>query len=164
MSAVASRRSGSLGFTLIELIITLTILALLGTMVVPVANIIVQRTKEQELRRGLNQIRDAIDAYKAAAEQGRIKRDAQSTGYPPSLDVLVEGVEDQRSPDHRKIYFLRRVPRDPFSPDSEASDADTWQKRSYASDASSPEEGDDVYDVMSRSPLVGLNGRPYREW
>jgi general secretion pathway protein G len=86
------------------------------------------------------------------------------TGYPRSLDVLVEGVDDMKSPAKAKIYFLRRLPRDPFSSNPALSAAATWGKRSYASPPESPQEGDDVFDVYSLAPGSGLNGVPYREW
>jgi general secretion pathway protein G len=152
------------GFTLIELLVTLALLALLATLVVPLAQVQMQRQREQDLRTGLREIRTAIDAYKRAAEAGRIPIRAGQTGYPPSLAILVEGLEDQRDPKRRKLYFLRRVPRDPFNDDASQSDEESWGKRSYASDAAEPKEGDDVYDVYSHSPLVGLNGAPYRRW
>ena len=128
------------GFTIIELVITVGIVSLLATAVVPSAQLVYQRERESELRASLRTIRAAIDAYKLAAESGRIKKE------------LV------------KIYFLRRLPRDPFWPDATTPAADSWGLRSYASPPDDPQPGDDVYDVHSRSSRTGLNGVPYRDW
>jgi prepilin-type N-terminal cleavage/methylation domain-containing protein len=152
------------GFTLIELMIVLAVMALLATLVVPVAEVTVQRSREQELRLALREIRSAIDAYKKASDEGRVAKKADSTGYPETLEVLVEGVDDAKDPKKRRIYFLRRVPRDPMHPDTSVEPGQTWAKRSYESEPNEPREGKDVYDVFSRSMRVGLNGIPYDRW
>ena len=152
------------GFTLIELVVTIAILGLLATMAVPFAQLVQQRQKETELRADLRLIRNAIDAYKQAVVEKRIARPDDASGYPPDLDVLWKGVPDITKPDDSMIYFMRRLPRDPFYPDAAAEPAETWGKRSYASPPDEPEEGDDVYDVYSLSEKTGLNGVPYREW
>lgn len=163
-SPVPPSRCTARGFTLIELMVTLGVLAVLATLVVPTAQVVVQRQKEQELRIALREIRDAIDAYKRAADEGRVLRETGDTGYPPNLDILVEGVDDRRHPQRTKIRFLRRVPRDPFDANAQATNAETWGLRAYASDAQDPQAGDDVYDVYSRSELIGLNGVPLKAW
>ena len=157
-----ARHSG--GFSLIELMVTLAILALLATMAVPFAQLVQQRHKETELREALRQIRTALDAYRQSVREGRISSPADASGYPPDLDVLWQGVADKTKPDASKLYFLRRLPRDPFYPDAAAPPASTWGLRSYASPPDTPVSGRDVFDVYSLSPATGLNGVPYREW
>ncbi|MCW5620293.1 MAG: type II secretion system protein [Burkholderiales bacterium] len=152
------------GFTLIELIVTVAILGILATGLLPLAQLASQRGKEQELRAALREIRTAIDAYKKAADEGRVEKKADASGYPPELAVLEEGVRDAKSPQDKKIYFLRRVPRDPFFADASIPAAKTWGLRSYESPPDDPRDGDDVFDVYSRSDRVGLNGVPYRQW
>lgn len=152
------------GFTLIELVITVAIVALLASVALPVNELAVQRAKEQDLRRSLRAIRDSIDAYKQASDEGRIRRSFGDSGYPRKLEDLVEGVEDQKSPKREKIYFLRRIPRDSFNADPLLSAVATWGKRSYASPPDDPREGDDVFDVYSLVLGRGINGQPYREW
>ena len=152
------------GFTLIELVITVAIVGLLASAALPLASMAIQREKESELRAALRDIRTAIDAYKEAAEQGRVIVAADKSGYPSNLALLVEGVEDATSPNKTKIYFMRRLPRDPFYPDGAAAPQDTWGMRSYASPPDSPQAGDDVFDVYTLTNGKGLNGVPYREW
>jgi general secretion pathway protein G len=152
------------GFTIIEMVITVAIIGLLASVALPLAELTVQRAKEQELRRSLREIRTAIDAYKHATEQGRVAKAADATGYPPNLDVLASGVPDAKDPGKRPIYFLRRLPRDPFHAGGEDRAADTWGLRSYDSPPDNPQSGKDVFDVYSRSSATGINGVPYREW
>lgn len=153
------------GFTLIEMVITVAIVGLLASVALPLSEVVVTRAKETELRRALREIRGAIDAYKEATFEERIKKPAiGESGYPKSLDVLAEGVDNEKSPKKEKIYFLRRIPRDPFETDPNMKAADTWGKRSYASPPDEPAEGEDVFDVYSRSTRVGLNGIAYRAW
>lgn len=144
------------GFTLIEMLVTLALVALLASLALPLSELSVQRAKERELRHALRTLRGAIDAYKDAADANRVERKADASGYPPTLEVLVEGVKDAKDPKGAKIYFLRRLPRDPFGED--------WGLRSYDSPPEDPEPGEDVFDVYSKSGGVGLNGVPYREW
>ena len=153
------------GFTFIEIAITVAIVALLATLVLPMAELMVKRNQEQELRMALREIRTGLDAYKRAVDEGRVAAELDKSGYPARLGVLVDGVADLKSPDGKKrIYFLRRIPRDPMNPDSGKASEDTWGKRSYQSSADAPEEGDDVFDVYSLSADVGLNGVPYKDW
>lgn len=152
------------GFTFIELMMTLAVMGVLVLVAVPMAQVAVQREKERDLRMALAQMREALDAYKRAADQGRILVRLGESGYPKTLDELVEGVPDQRSPTKQNLYFLRSLPRDPMHPDATAKPVDTWTLRSYASPPDDPQEGADVFDVYSRSEAVGLNGVPYRQW
>lgn len=164
MRVAARRGRPAHGFTVIELLVVLGVLGVLAAMVLPMAQMQAQRDKEQELRRALWEIRDAIDAYKRAVDAGAQPRAAQASGYPPSLEALVTGIEDQRPGSNgRRLHFLRRVPRDPFA-DLSLPAGRTWGLRSYQSPADKPRPGDDVYDVYSQSAMTGLNGLPLREW
>ena len=158
------------GFSYIEMVFSVAMLALLAAVATPYLEKNIQRKKETELRQNLRQIRTAIDAYKAAADAGKIKRAVGDSGYPPSLESLAEGVDDMTSPNKQKLYFIRRIPADPlFALNNQAAErainpADTWGKRCYASDADYPREGADVYDVYSLSSDIAINGVAYRDW
>ena len=152
------------GFTLIELVITLAIVALLSTAAMPLAQLVSKREKEAELRAALRDIRSALDAYRTAAQGGHIKQELGATGYPPDLQSLYAGVEDQASEKKVNLYFLRRIPRDPFFPDGTVPADETWGLRSYQSPPDDPQPGDDVFDVHSLSGGTGLNGVPYHDW
>ena len=160
----ASIRAGR-GFTLVEMLVVVVIMSVLATIGMPLAELSQHHAKEEELRRSLREIRTALDAYRRLAEEGRIERQAGSSGYPPKLDVLVDGVTDAKSPGGAKIYLLRALPRDPFSDaGADAPASATWALRSYASPANDPKPGDDVFDVHSKSPKTGLDGTTYATW
>lgn len=152
------------GFTLVEVLVTLALIALIVGMAAPVFSLAQKRHQESELRENLREIRRAIDAYKTAADDHRIAVTADASGYPPTLDALWQGVPDITRADRRKIYFLRSLPRDPFYPDPNISADQAWTTRSYASSPDDPQPGDDVFDVHSLSPDIGTNGVPYSKW
>jgi general secretion pathway protein G len=152
------------GFTLMELVVTLALLGLMAMLAAPLSELSVQRAHEQELRHALREIRTALDRYKQAADQGLIERKVGDSGYPPDLETLAAGVANQKSPGRERLYFLRRVPRDPFAPDDAQPDSATWGLRSYASAPDAPTSGADVFDVHTRSAGIGLNGQAYRDW
>jgi general secretion pathway protein G len=152
------------GFTLVELLVVVSIMAVLASIGMPLAELSMQRAKEEDLRRALREIRGALDAYKRLSDDGRIERAADASGYPPGLSVLVAGVTDAKSPTAAKLYFLRRLPRDPFEGDTTADPETMWALRSYASPPDDPKPGKDVYDVHSRSQGTALDGTPYRTW
>lgn len=152
------------GFTLIELMITVSIVGVLVSLAMPVKEMVVKREQERELRAALREIRGALDAYKHAVDEGKVKASAGDSGYPKSLDELAGGTDNISTPDRQKIFFLRRLPRDPLHPDPAIPPAQTWGKRSYASAPDEPREGADVFDVHSLAGGRGMNGVAYREW
>ena len=154
------------GFTLIELVVTVAILAILASAAMPMLQVSVQRVKESKLRADLRQIRDALDAYKKASDEGHIKKTIEQTGYPPNLEVLVNGVTDEKDPNKHKLKFLRKIPVDPINSEPTTIDKPetNWGLRSYISEADNPADGDDVYDIYSRSQQTGTNGIPYAKW
>lgn len=152
------------GFSLVELLVVIAIMGVLASIGLPLAELSQQRTKEEDLRRSLREIRSAIDAYKRLVDLGSIPRAADGSGYPSTLDVLAAGVVDARSPRGAQLYLLRKIPRDPFAPPEVIVAADTWNLRSYASPPDDPKPGKDVFDVHSKAAGNGFNGVPYREW
>lgn len=151
------------GFTLIEMVVVVMIVGILASAAMPLSALHKRRTQEAELRQALRTLRMALDEHKRAWDAGRIQKKADDTGYPPNLEVLVQGVPDVSSPKGQRMFFLRRLPRDPFA-DPALPAAQTWQLRSYASPPDAPSPGADVFDVSSRAPGVGLDGVPYRQW
>ncbi|MDG0857601.1 type II secretion system protein [Roseateles puraquae] len=153
----------SRGFTLVEMLVVLAMLGVLASAARPLLELSVQRSREQELRQGLRTLREALDAYKRAAESGSIPLGPEDSGYPQKLQQLVDGVADARNPNGRKLYFLRRLPRDPFAP-AELPAAETWGLRSYDSPPDDPRAGKDVFDVFSRSERRALDGSRLKDW
>ena len=151
------------GFTLIELVITVAIIGLPAAIAAPVAETVVRRSKEQDLKAALVQIRDAIDAYKDLSDSKRIASAAGDSGYPPNLEVLYQGVVDRNSASGGKIYFLRRLPRDPFA-DPSLAPAQTWGLRASNTPPDAPQSGKDVFDVRSLTDAKALDGTNYRDW
>jgi general secretion pathway protein G len=150
------------GFTFIELLVVSAMLAVLASAVLPLSKVTMQRQREAELRRGLRDMRTAIDRYKDAVtlqQIGGSNVEVGSEGYPPDLATLVEGVERMNDASGTKLKFLRRIPFDPMTRGTE------WGMRSYqdASD-STTWGGDNVYDVYSRSNATALDGTRYNEW
>jgi general secretion pathway protein G len=164
------------GFTLVEMLVTLTILAILAAAIMPIAKTAVKREKEIELRRNLRLLREAIDAYKKLADEKQIEVEEDSEGYPPDLETLVKGVEikaeqtpaeiptrrpvaKSSSSEKKIIKFLRRIPRDPMTGTAE------WGLRSYQDEPDSDDwGGENVFDVYSTSPGTALDGTKYKDW
>lgn len=146
------------GFTLIELIVTMAIMAILATAIMPLSRVTYKRSKEIELKQNLRIIREAVDEYKRLVDGKKISKQALSSGYPESLEILVKGV-DLQGPVPAKQKFLRRIPRDPMTEDGE------WGLRAYADEPDSDIwGGQDVYDVYSKSDETALDGSLYRDW
>lgn len=146
------------GVTLIELLVTMSILSILVVGILPLSKVTYKRTKEIELRQNLRVIRKALDRYKEFADAKKITTEAFSSGYPKNLETLVKGVE-LKGPVPMKAKFLRRIPKEPITEDGE------WGLRSYFDDPDSETwGGQDVYDVYSKSDKQALDGSNYRDW
>jgi len=158
------KHRGQQGFTLIEMMVTLSLLATLAAASLPLIEKVTQRHKEEQLQTALRQIRQALDNHQRAANEGRIEKKADEPGYPKSLKALTEGVVDITSPNKRKIYFMRSLPRDPMCDCEGKSDEETWRVRSSNNEPGNFFPGLDVYDVSSSSRAYGLNGVPYAQW
>ncbi len=157
------RASKKGGFTLVELLVTLTIVSILALAVLPLAKTAVKREREIMLRRNLRMMREAIDAYKKLADEKAFEFDEETEGYPPDLEILVEGIEAKIEVDGEEttkvVKFLRRIPKDPMTNSYE------WGLRSYQDDSDSDIwGGENVYDVYTKSPGTALDGSKYKEW
>ncbi|SET13555.1 type II secretion system protein [Kosakonia radicincitans] len=152
------------GFTLIEMMISLALLATLASAAIPIYQRQEQQRNEEELRVTLRDIRSAIDRYGQLVEEGIIEKDADMTNWPASLDLLVDGVVNKKSPNKEKIYLLRRIPRDPFCDCDGRKNTETWRVRASTQAPGETTGGKDVWDVSSTSSQPGLNGIPYAQW
>jgi general secretion pathway protein G len=161
-SSGAARAFTASGYTFVELIVVTTILMILASAVLPLAQVTSQRQKEAELRRTLREMRTAIDRFKNAVDTGQIpttELEPGSEGYPPDLETLVEGVSAAGDASGRKLRFLRRIPIDPMTNDTE------WGLRSYQDDPTSTSwGGQNVFDVYTKAGGTGLDGTDYSDW
>ena len=161
-ASLLKRLRSSRGYSFVELLVVSAILLVLASAVLPLSQVTMQRQREAELRRSLREMRTAIDRYKDAVDLGMIGGTdvrAESEGYPPDLETLVEGVEVTNDATGRKLRFLRRIPFDPITKSQE------WGLRAYQDDPDSTSwSGDNVYDVYTRSRASALDGTNYNEW
>ena len=149
------RKASRRGFTVIELIVAMTILMILTAAAVPVVRVSIQRNKERDLRHALWDMRDAIDRYKDAADRGAFQVKVDSQGYPPDLETLVKGVDSNG----KKLRFLRRIPVDPMTGKTE------WGMRSMQDESDSDSwGGQSVFDVYTKSEGTALDGSKYKTW
>jgi general secretion pathway protein G len=157
-----TRRDSSGGYTFVELLVVVTILLILASAVLPLAQVTSQRQREAELRRSLREVRTAIDKFKDAVDTGQIATtDVKpgSEGYPSDLETLVEGVTAANDATGRKLKYLRRIPSDPMTNSNE------WGLRSYQDKPDSTSwGGQNVFDIYSKSDGTALDGTKYRDW
>ena len=150
------------GFTYVELIVSLALLALLASVVIPISDLASRHLKERELKQALIEIRQALDEYKLANDKNEIPFQYRtSSGYPPNLSVLI-GIPSDK--DRKVLRFIRKIPADPFSEQKNIPPEQTWGIRAFSSESNNPKSGSDVYDIYSLSTQKGSNGIMYREW
>jgi len=153
---------GDRGYTFVELLVVVTILLILASAVLPLAQVTSQRTREAELRRSLRETRTAIDRFKDAVDTGQIpmtELTPTSEGYPPDLETLVDGVTAANDATGRKLKYLRRIPIDPMTNNTD------WGLRSYQDKPDSTSwGGQNVFDVYSKANGTALDGTKYRDW
>lgn len=154
------------GFTLVELLVTLALVGIAASVILPLASVVETRASETELKRSLRTIRHALDAYKQAVDAGQIDRTTGASGYPPDLRTLTQGVPMSAAfgMGRRPVIFLRAIPRDPFWEDPSTPAEQTWRIRSYAGAAGSWNDKSDVFDISSMSEKTALNGTAYKDW
>jgi len=158
MKVHARVRRSAAGFTLLELVVTCSILVILATVAVPMARVEIVHRKEAELRQALRDVRDAIDRYKDDADKNKIQVQAGTEGYPPTLQTLVDGVQLTGAQD-KKVHYLVKVPRDPMTGNTD------WGMRSVQDDPDSTSwGGDDIFDVYSLSTGMAMDGTKYSDW
>lgn len=158
IAAARRRTRAAAGLTLIELILACAILMILATAALPLARVAVMHHKEEMLHYDLREMRDAIDRYKDAADQNKIQVQADTDGYPPDLQTLVDGVS-LNGVQEKRIRFLREIPVDPMTGNKD------WGMRSVQDDPDSTEwGGTDVFDVYSKSTGTALDGTKYSDW
>jgi len=157
-----SIRHRNQGYTFVELLIVVTILLILASAVLPLAQVTSTRQREAELRRSLREVRTAIDKFKDAVDTGQIpttELKPNNEGYPPDLDTLVDGVTAANDASGRKLKYLRRIPIDPMTSSTE------WGLRSYQDKPDSTSwGGQNVFDVFSKATGTALDGTKYRDW
>lgn len=156
-----------MGFTLVEMLVTLALIGIAATAVTPLVSVMATRAKEAELKLALRSIRKALDEHKAASDAGVIEKKTGASGYPKTLAELATGIKKSSSMGYQasEVTFMRRIPRDPFFPDKTIDPALTWNIRSYDSKPGDLSKvGKDVFDVSSKSKLTALDGSKYADW